>query len=203
MIDQTQKTLHETLPEVFGLSHWDPDDYGIYLVLTTRKKIDPYFLMQMSKDALNELETRNQTKDELHYFIRVEWMERQWISNNVLEPYEKRPHAHIIIGKHKLINSVRNPHRDAYWVAEQFVGNDEVMGLTPIWEHGLVYLREHKKYLNGPLPYGALVYNLKNDKGNNADFLPFVSKRLTRHIRRIDREINNTANHSQPTTYKI
>ncbi len=79
MIDQSEKTLKETLPEVFGLSEWDPQDYAIYLVLTTKRKTDPYFLMQMAKDAMIELEDRNGTKDELLYFIRVEWMERQYL----------------------------------------------------------------------------------------------------------------------------
>jgi hypothetical protein len=197
MIDQSEKTLKETLPEVFGLSEWDPQDYAIYLVLTTKRKTDPYFLMQMAKDAMIELEDRNGTKDELLYFIRVEWMERQYLSGNVLDPYEKRPHAHIIIGKHKLINSIRNPNRDIYWVVDQFIGNDEVIGLKPIWNNGLVYLREHEKYINGPLPYGALVYNLKNSRGNNNDFLPFISKRLTRHIRRSALEPKSTETTAQ------
>jgi len=183
------------MPEVFGLSHWDPDEYAIYLVLTTRKKVDPYLLMQMAKDAMTELEKRNQTKDELFYFIRIEWMERQWTSKFVLDPHEKRPHAHIIIGKHKLTNSIRHPERDTYWVLEQFIGDYEVIGLDPIWEHGSVYLRDHEKYLKGPLPYGALVYNLKINDGLRAtttDFAPFISKRLWRHIKKIDRELANT-----------
>lgn len=192
MIDQTSKTLTETLPEVFGLSHWDPDEYAIYLVLTTKEKTDPYFLMQMAKDAMNELEARNQTKDELLYFIRIEWMQRQWLKNSVLNPYEKRPHAHIIIGKHKLTNSLRHPDRDTYWVLEQFIGNDEVIGLEPIWKQGGIYLRDHEKYLKGPLPYGALVYNLKNEydrRSSQSDFLPFISQRLWRHIKKIDRQL--------------
>lgn len=201
IVEQNTRTVSKTLPEVFGVSHWNEDNILSYTVFTTKYVLPRDQVAQETRAAIAELESRCGTKDELHYVYRVEGGHIGYINANIRDPSITRPHTHILIGKHKITNSNQHPDRDWDWFHNQITS-----GFPKIWKFGMVDNKRYKKGMNGVLPHGALVYNLKATNNRNAvcwEDPVVISRRLRRHLRANQTSSGEVSSSPDTSTYFI